>query len=99
MFSRMPYYAEIIAECSTVLDVIIFVCVMKPSAFYSLCTIPLISATVDIRNTVLKDSGRGSLERLRNDEDRWGGRLRGRAGREERMKGEKKEEENEHGWE
>ena len=67
MFSRLPYYARIIAECATVLDAIIFVCVMKPSAFHSLCTIPLISATVDIRNTILRDCGRGSLERWGDD--------------------------------
>lgn len=67
MFSRLPYYAGIIAECATVLDAIIFVCVMKPSAFHSLCTIPLISATVDIRNTILRDCRRGSLQRWRDD--------------------------------
>lgn len=57
MFSRPPYYAEIIAECVTVLDVIVFVCVMEPSAFCSLCIISLINATVDIRHTGLRVGG------------------------------------------
>lgn len=94
MFSMLPYYAGIIAECATVLDAIIFVCVMKPSAFHSLCTIPLISATVDIRKTILRDCGRGSLERRRDDRGREGGGVvgRGRAGREERRRKEKRKE-------
>lgn len=45
------------------LNVIIFVCAMKPSAFHSLCTIPLISGTVDIRNTILRNCRRVRLER------------------------------------
>lgn len=103
MFSRLPYYAGIIAECATVLDAIIFVCVMKPSAFHSLCTIPLISATVDIRNTILRDCGRGSLERWGDDGGEGGGR--GGSGREERKRttGGKKGGENggrnKRGWE
>lgn len=64
MFSRPPYYSGITADCGTVfLDVIVFVCVMKPSAFHSLSTIPLISATVDIRNTILRNSRRGPVGR------------------------------------
>lgn len=70
MFSTQPYYAGIIAECSTILDAIIFVCVMKPSVFHSLCAIPLISATVDIRNTILRDCGRVSLERWQRQRER-----------------------------
>lgn len=58
--------------CHRFLDVIIFVCVMKPSAFHSLCTIPLISATVDIRNTILRNCRRGSLERWGDDRKRGG---------------------------
>lgn len=61
VFSRPPYYSGITADCATAfLDVIVFVCVMKPSAFHSLSTIPLISATVDIRNTILRNSRRGA---------------------------------------
>lgn len=91
MFSRLPYYAGIIAECSSVLDAIIFVCVMKPSVFHSLRTIPLISATVDIRNTILRDCGRVRLERWQDGREGGGGG-RGRAGGEERQEGELKEE-------
>lgn len=97
MFSMLPYYAGIIAECATVLDAIIFVCVMKPSAFHSLCTIPLISATVDIRKTILRDCGRGSLERRRDDrgrEEGWWAEVE----QAEKKGGEKKRERNKHGW-
>lgn len=74
MFSRPPYYSGITADCATVfLDVIVFVCVMKPSAFRSLSTIPLISATVDIRNTILRNSRRGA-GRERDDRARQGER-------------------------
>lgn len=42
-------------ECDTVMGVIVFVCIMTPSAFDSLHTTPLISSSVDIRGITFGD--------------------------------------------
>lgn len=81
-----------------------YICLCNEAiCFYSLRTIPLISATVDIRNTILRDCGRGRRDEEMTERDggEGGGGGRGRTDREERKKerGVNKEKENEHGWE
>ena len=76
----------IITECATVLDVIIFVFVVKPSAFHSLRSIPLISATFEIKNTALREIAEGKSEKMTRTRERNAGEVRGRTGREKRRR-------------